>query len=71
MNIITKSLSIDLAGENVTSTLLHPGWVVTDMTNHSGLINTEQSVAGMISVLESGKDLQGTWHAYDGKVIPW
>ena len=22
----------------------------------------------MIAVLESGVDLQGTWHAYDGKV---
>jgi NAD(P)-dependent dehydrogenase (short-subunit alcohol dehydrogenase family) len=27
LNIISKSLSIDLAGEGVTTVLLHPGWV--------------------------------------------
>lgn len=31
----------------------------------------QTSVAGMIGVLESGVELQGTWHAWDGKVIPW
>lgn len=32
---------------------------------------SQTSVSGMIGVLESGVELQGTWHAYDGKVIPW
>ncbi len=50
LNIITKSLSIDLAAENVIATLLHPGYVVTDMTNLNGLITVEQSVSGMLSV---------------------
>lgn len=33
--------------------------------------HVQTSVAGMITVLESGAELQGTWHAWDGKVIPW
>ena len=53
LNIISKSLSIDLAPSNVNSTLLHPGWVITDMVNNQGLITTEQSVSGMLNVLES------------------
>jgi len=31
----------------------------------------QTSVAGMIAVLESGVELQGTFHDYAGKVIPW
>jgi len=70
LNNVNKSMSIDLAEQNVTSTLLHPGWVRTDMTNNYGLIDVDESVSGMINVLET-KELQGTWHAFDGKVIPW
>lgn len=29
LNIVNKSLSIDLAPDNVTCTLLHPGYVMT------------------------------------------
>lgn len=70
LNNVNKSMSIDLAGQNIMSTLLHPGWVRTDMTNNNGLIDVDESVRGMINVLET-KELQGTWHAFDGKVIPW
>mmetsp|Transcript_2073 Transcript_2073/g.4280 ORF Transcript_2073/g.4280 Transcript_2073/m.4280 type:complete len:241 (+) Transcript_2073:6-728(+) len=70
LNNVNKSMSIDLAEDNITSTLLHPGWVRTDMTSNYGLIDVDESVRGMINVLET-KDLQGTWHAFDGKVIPW
>ena len=73
LNIISKSLSIDLEGDNVNSTLLHPGWVITDMVDMRGLITTTQSVEGMLGVLEakSPAELRGAWHAFDGKVIPW
>ena len=42
------------------------------MTGGKGLIDTRTSVGGMLSVLE--KDLaalNGSWHAWDGKVVPW
>lgn len=60
LNIISKSMSIDLAGQNITTTLLHPGYVMTDMTRGNGLIDTRTSVSGLISVLET-KPLNGTW----------
>ena len=73
LNIISKSLSVDLEGDNINSTLLHPGWVITEMVDMRGLITTTQSVSGMIGVLESKTpaELRGAWHAFDGKVIPW
>ncbi|KAG7667227.1 putative C-factor [Nannochloris sp. 'desiccata'] len=73
LNIITKSLSIDLESENVVATLLHPGYVKTDMTNGNGLITKEESVAGMLAVLEnhSEEELQGTWRDYKDELIAW
>lgn len=71
LNIVNKSLSIDLSGEGVTCVLLHPGWVKTDMTGMTGLIDTHTCVAGLLGVLESDKPLQGHWYDYAGKEIPW
>lgn len=73
LNIITKSLSIDLADENVTCTLLHPGWVQTDMTEGKGLITPSESVAGMLNVLlqKERHELQGMWYDYKNESIPW
>jgi NAD(P)-dependent dehydrogenase (short-subunit alcohol dehydrogenase family) len=73
LNIITKSMSIDLAPENIVATLLHPGYVRTDMTSGNGLITMEQSVSGMLSVLEnhSDEELQGSWRDYKNEEIPW
>ncbi|KAI3427133.1 hypothetical protein D9Q98_007070 [Chlorella vulgaris] len=75
LNIVNKSLSIDLADRNVVCTLLHPGYVVTDMTGGKGLIDKQTSVSGMIGVLEDGAagklPLQGTWHDYKKETVPW
>ncbi len=41
------------------------------MTNGSGLVSAEESVAGMLAVLEGGAPLNGRWWDYAGKEIPW
>jgi hypothetical protein len=43
-NMATKSMSIDLAPAGITSTILHPGYVRTDMTGAAGLIDVPESV---------------------------
>eukprot|EP00891_Asterochloris_glomerata_P004204 jgi/Astpho2/4204/Aster-05168 len=46
--------------------------VRTDMTRGAGFISVQESVSGLIAnVLEGGKDLNGTWHDFAGKEIPW
>jgi len=45
--------------------------VKTDMTNNSGLIDAKESVAGLISVLESNKPLSCCWYDYKHDEIPW
>jgi len=72
VNMVMKSLAIDLKPRGIASTVLHPGWVQTDMGGPNGLINTEQSVAGLRKVIDQ-LTLQnsGRFIAYDGKEIPW
>lgn len=71
VNQVAKSLAKDLEGEGITVVLLHPGFVRTDMTRFSGLIDVDESVAGMISVLESSLPLGGRWYDYKKESIPW
>jgi hypothetical protein len=47
------------------------GWVKTDMTGWNGLITAEQSVAGLIKVLESDLPLSGHWYDYKSEEIEW
>ena len=72
VNMVVKSISIDLESNGIISVLLHPGWVRTDMGGPSGLISVEQSVSGMLSVIREVTSADsGKFIAYDGQIIPW
>lgn len=72
VNMVMKSLAIDLEAVGVISVLLHPGWVKTDMGGPNGLISTEQSVMGMRQVISKLKiENSGEFYAFDGQVVPW
>ena len=70
MNVVNKSLSIDLLERNVESVLLHPGWVQTDMTQGRGLITAQDSAEGMLKILET-PGMNGRWFDYKGEEVPW
>lgn len=71
-NMVMKSLAIDLKPKGIASTILHPGWVRTDMGGPNGLIDAPESVAGMRRVIEAlTLENGGRFVAYDGKEIPW
>jgi len=72
LNIISKSMAVDLAADGVHVITLHPGWVVTDMTHHTGLIDVATSVAGMAGVIARAREhAPGEFIAYDGKIVPY
>jgi NAD(P)-dependent dehydrogenase (short-subunit alcohol dehydrogenase family) len=72
LNAAGKSLSIDLKPQGIAVGILHPGWVRTDMTGHGGLIDTDESVDGLLKQMdELNIDNTGTfWHT-NGEVLPW
>jgi NAD(P)-dependent dehydrogenase (short-subunit alcohol dehydrogenase family) len=72
LNMVVKSLAIDLKPIGITAVVFHPGWVKTDMGGPNALISTEQSVSGIrqiisrLTIADSGK-----FFGYDGQAIPW
>jgi NAD(P)-dependent dehydrogenase (short-subunit alcohol dehydrogenase family) len=70
--IVSKSMAVDLSSDGIQVITLHPGWVQTDMTNHTGLIDVETSVQGMTKVIAQARDYEpGQFIAFDGKVVPY
>ena len=72
VNAAGKSLSIDLKPHGIAVGILHPGWVRTDMTSHNGLIDTDESAAGLIARMDE-LNLENTgsfWHT-KGDLLPW
>lgn len=72
VNMVMKSLALDIKAQGIAAVTLHPGWVQTDMGGSNALINTQQSVAGMRKVIEAlAVANTGLFVAYDGKEIAW
>jgi NAD(P)-dependent dehydrogenase (short-subunit alcohol dehydrogenase family) len=72
LNAVFKSLAIDLKPRGITSVVLHPGWVKTDMGGANAPLEAPDSVRGMRTVLarltnaDSGRFLD-----YQGREMPW
>lgn len=72
VNMVVKTLAVDLKPLAITAVVFHPGWVKTDMGGPNAMNSAEQSVSGMRQVI-SGLTIadSGKFFAYDGQVIPW
>ena len=72
LNQVVKSLSVDLKENGITVVSLHPGWVKTDMGGPNAPVSIDESVNGMIRVIDQ-TDIRdtGKFLNYDGKEIPW
>ncbi len=73
LNMASASLAYDLHSRDITVVLLHPGWVRTDMTGHSGLIDPPDSAAALIERMDHvGLEDSGRfWHAPNREILPW
>jgi NAD(P)-dependent dehydrogenase (short-subunit alcohol dehydrogenase family) len=72
LNMINSIWSAELGPEGFTCTVLHPGWVRTDLGGPNATYSPEESIAGLIKVIE-GLSVEDNGKFYDlhGEPIPW
>jgi len=72
LNAAGVSLARDLNSRAIAVAILHPGYVRTDMTGQSGLIDADESVAGLLRRIdELNLENSGSfWHS-NGQLLPW
>lgn len=72
LNMITKTLSNDLAERGFTVVSFHPGWVQTGMGGEGADIAPTEAVAGMRKVIAGlTTSDNGKFFNYDGTPLPW
>jgi NAD(P)-dependent dehydrogenase (short-subunit alcohol dehydrogenase family) len=72
LNMLTNTLARELGKDGFISIVIHPGWVQTDMGGNAAPVTPEDSIRGMIAIidgLESGSN--GKFYEYTGKEMPW
>ena len=69
---IGKILSLDWAQDPITVSVMHPGWVQTDMGGPHAEITSEESASGIRRVIESlKKEDSGNFYKWNGDIHPW
>lgn len=72
LNAFGKSLAMDLKPRGIAVVLLHPGYVKTRMTGHTGQLTAEESAQGLVARIDAlSLDNTGSfWHS-NGEALPW
>jgi len=71
LNMVTKSMSVDLKQHGILAVVLHPGWVKTESVS-SGIIDATTSVLGLLKVMEGlSEDSAGSFISFKGEIVPW
>jgi NAD(P)-dependent dehydrogenase (short-subunit alcohol dehydrogenase family) len=72
LNMLTKRLAVETKAMGIITILIHPGWVMTDMGGPGAQITKEESVRGMLRVIDSlTMQDNGRFLGWDGKEVPW
>jgi NAD(P)-dependent dehydrogenase (short-subunit alcohol dehydrogenase family) len=69
LNMIVKTLAVDLAPRHICVLALHPGWAATEP---GGRVPVAESVAGMRGVIQrAGRHHTGSFITYNDQPLPW
>ncbi|KAI8137113.1 4-dihydrotrisporin dehydrogenase [Fennellomyces sp. T-0311] len=71
-NMLTRIFASQFGEEGFVVLAMHPGWVQTDMGGEKAPITPEQSIAGMLSIVEGmSAEINGKFLSFDGQQLPW
>jgi NAD(P)-dependent dehydrogenase (short-subunit alcohol dehydrogenase family) len=72
VNMVMRSMAIDLAPRGITCVVVNPGWVQTDMGGPNAKISPAESVTKLRHLIETlGPAQSGKFFNYDGREYAW
>jgi NAD(P)-dependent dehydrogenase (short-subunit alcohol dehydrogenase family) len=72
LNMITKILSVEGKDADISVSCYHPGWVLTDMGGGRAPVLPQESVKGLIELIEmQTMERSGRFFEYTGVELPW
>ena len=72
VNMVVRSLAIDLAPRGITCVVVNPGWVQTDMGGTHATLTPAGSVSKLRSLIETlGPAQSGKFFNYNGREYAW
>jgi NAD(P)-dependent dehydrogenase (short-subunit alcohol dehydrogenase family) len=72
VNMVMRSLAIDLAPRGITCVVVNPGWVQTDMGGPNANLTPAESIARLRRLLDNlGPAQSGKFFNHDGREYAW
>ena len=72
LNMGTIHLAHELKYDGIVVIALTPGWVKTDMGGENADITPQESIAGMVRVIDSlSLSDSGSYYDHTGQIVPW
>jgi NAD(P)-dependent dehydrogenase (short-subunit alcohol dehydrogenase family) len=71
-NMTTSLLAQALESRRIKVVALHPGWVQTDMGGEQAALTAQESVAGLLQVIDRlDEEASGEFLDWQGQTLPW
>ena len=72
VNKVMQTLAKDLKAQNITVSMIHPGWVKTDMGGAGADITAQESATGIRNVIAAlTPETSGKFYKWNGEIHPW
>ena len=72
LHMACANMAHELRDTGIATMVIHPGWVRTAMGGRTAPLNTEESVVGMIEVIDGLESADsGCFRDYTGAEVPW
>ncbi|XP_077165928.1 C-signal-like isoform X2 [Paroedura picta] len=72
LNMLTKCQSVEYKEDGILFTMIHPGWVKTEMGGQQADLTVAESAQGILDVLSKlSKEHNGAFLSWKGDKMPW
>ncbi len=72
LNMLTRTVALDLRKEGIIAVVVNPGWVKTDMGGETADLTPSESVGGLLDVIRKlTMEQTGRFFSWTGEEHPW